>query len=68
MLVLDLHGIRYAQVERMVENFVLLEELPLKIITGNSVSMRSIVCEVVERHSLSWHYESDWNLGSIIVS
>ena len=41
--VLDLHGIRHDDVERLVENFVLLNEPPLTIITGNSDKMRDIV-------------------------
>ena len=40
--VLDLHGIRHDDVERLVENFVLLNEPPLTIITGNSDKMRDI--------------------------
>ena len=40
---LDLHGVRHADVERLVENFVLLNEPPLTIITGNSHRMQEIV-------------------------
>ena len=40
---LDLHGGRHADVERLVENFVLLNEPPLKIICGNSDRMQEIV-------------------------
>ena len=40
---LDLHGVRHDDVERLVENFVLLNEPPLKIITGNSDRMSNIV-------------------------
>ena len=40
---LDLHGVRHADVERLVENFVLLNEPPLTIITGNSQRMQEIV-------------------------
>ena len=32
---LDLHGVKHVDVERLVENFVLLNEPPLTIITGN---------------------------------
>ena len=31
---LDLHGVRHHEVDRKVENFVLLEEKPIRIITG----------------------------------
>lgn len=68
MRTLDLHGIKHYQIERAVENFVLLEDLPVKIITGNSVAMRSLVSGVLETHKLSWDYESDYNLGAIVVT
>jgi|TARA_B100001971_G_scaffold209302_1_gene232651 hypothetical protein len=47
---LDLHGIRHDEVDRLVENFVLLNETPLTIITGNSTMMRELVVEVLEKH------------------
>ena len=51
---LDLHGVRHENVERLVENFVLLNELPLKIITGNSDEMRRLVVNVLERHHMNY--------------
>ena len=51
---LDLHGVRHQDVERLVENFVLLNELPLKIITGNSDEMRRLVVNVLERHYMNY--------------
>lgn len=65
---LDLHGLRYAEVQLLVEDFILEYPLPVKIITGNSYPMQDIVRQIVERHDLSWEYESYWNLGSIVVS
>ena len=47
---LDLHGIKHEDVNRVVENFVLLNETPLTIITGNSTMMRELVVEVLEKH------------------
>ncbi len=41
--VLDLHGVRHEEVERLLENFILLNNPPLKVITGNSEYMRSAV-------------------------
>ncbi len=64
---LDLHGVRHMEVERLVENFVLLEDFPVRIITGNSPGMRNIVWAVLKRHQMGWCYENDYNLGSIIV-
>lgn len=68
METLDLHGVRYHEVDRMVENFVLLENLPVRVITGNSPGMRSLVVTVLIRHQLNWSFESFFNLGSLIIT
>ena len=68
MQTLDLHGVRHHEAALLVENFILINDPPLKIITGNSPTMRSIVVGVVEKHSFSWSYESDYNLGAIVVN
>lgn len=67
MKVLDLHGLQYEYVDRLVENFVLVEEMPAKIITGNSNGMRSKVFKVLDKHQIGWRYESFYNLGAIII-
>ena len=67
METLDLHRVRHHQVQRLVENFVLLNSLPLRIITGNSTNMRNLVIEVLEEHGFVFEPETDWNLGSLIV-
>ena len=51
---LDLHGIRHDEVDRLVENFVLTNELPLRIITGNSDKMIQLVLDVLNRHNIDW--------------
>jgi len=51
---LDLHGIRHGEVDRLVENFVLLNEPPIRIITGNSHKMKDIVTEVLDRHDMEY--------------
>ena len=43
MKVLDLHGVRHEEVERLLENFILLNEPPLKVVTGNSTYMQDKV-------------------------
>ena len=47
--VLDLHGISHDQVDRVVENFVLLNQdrIPLEIICGNSQKMIDLVISVL---------------------
>lgn len=48
---LDLHGRRHYEVDRVVENFILMNQdlLPLEIICGNSQTMIDIVKTVLER-------------------
>lgn len=67
METLDLHGLRHHEVRALAENFILIHELPVRIITGNSLPMKQIVWEVVGQHSLYWEYESFVNLGAIVV-
>ena len=49
--VLDLHGISHDQVDRVVENFVLLKQdrITLEIICGNSQAMVNLVISVLDR-------------------
>ena len=51
---LDLHGIRHSEVDRLVENFVLLNDSPMRIITGNSHRMRDLVIKVLDRHNIEY--------------
>ena len=51
---LDLHGVRHTEVERLVENFVLLNEPPLTIITGNSQRMAEIVINTLVIHNINF--------------
>ncbi len=48
---IDLHGVRHHDVDRLVENFILLnqEKAPLEIVCGNSQKMIDLVMEVVRR-------------------
>ncbi len=62
MSTLDLHGIKHEDVDRLVENFVLLKEPPLTIICGNSDRMIELVKnkldEMYDNHKISWQM---WN-------
>ena len=51
---LDLHGVRHSEVDRLVENFVLLNNPPLEIITGHSDKMPQLVRAVLDRHNIDW--------------
>jgi hypothetical protein len=48
---LDLHGVRHHEVDRLVENFIYLNQdlVPLTIICGNSQRMIDLVTEVTDR-------------------
>jgi hypothetical protein len=48
---LDLHGVRHQEVDRLVENFILMNqgELPLTIVCGNSGKMIDLVNAVIRR-------------------
>jgi len=63
---LDLHGERHPEVTMKVENFVLLNKTPLKIITGRSDKMRFLVTKVLKRHSFTWDIPRH-NAGMITV-
>lgn len=67
METLDLHGVRHHEVDRLVENFVLLNDLPVRIITGNSPTMQALTKEVLVRHGLRSEAETFLNVGSWIV-
>tara|TARA_Y100001963_G_C6740976_1_gene428950 strand:+ start:512 stop:715 length:204 start_codon:yes stop_codon:yes gene_type:complete len=61
---LDLHGVRHADVDRIVENFVLLNEPPLTIITGNSHRMHQIVINCLITHKIEFER---WGSGCIKI-
>lgn len=52
---LDLHGVRHHEVDRLVENFIFMNQnlLPLKIICGNSHIMIDLVFTVIKRHKIT---------------
>jgi hypothetical protein len=53
--ILDLHGIRHHEVDRLVENFIFMNQdlLPLKIICGNSQKMIDLALDVVKKHNIT---------------
>jgi hypothetical protein len=52
---LDLHGVQHSDVDRIVENFIFMNQelVPLKIICGNSQRMIDLVIAVIEKHKLA---------------
>lgn len=68
METLDLHGIRHYRVDYLVENFILLNSPPMRIIVGNSDKMQELTKSVLERYNFIGSPEHYYNLGSIIVT
>lgn len=64
---LDLHGIKHADVQLLVEDWVLVHqtEVPLRIICGNSAKMIQLVDEVLT-NKLNIKYRM-WQYGVIVV-
>jgi hypothetical protein len=67
---LDLHGLTHEEAVLSAENFVLLESVDelfeCRLITGNSMKMKSVIVEMLERHDFKWWIPA-WNTGEIIV-
>ncbi len=61
---LDLHGKRHHEVDRLIENFILLNKLPLTIITGNSDFMKARVMNKCKEFHF---YCEQWDQGTIKV-
>ena len=63
---LDLHGVRHGDVDRMVEDFIYMNqgEMPLEIICGNSDKMIQLVHSVTDRLGTETHI---YRYGTIIV-
>ena len=66
---LDLHGLRHHEVCILVEDFILenQDQLPLRIITGNSNKMKSIVTNVIQKHNFNYSDGDFYNRGYILV-
>lgn len=64
---LDLHGVKHADVERMVQNYIHLTPYPHDIITGNSAEMHRIVKAVLDEHEFIYEVGDINNKGYIRV-
>ena len=66
---LDLHGIKHVDVENLVENYIFQHQYhcPLKIITGNSDKMKSLVIKTLKAHGFSYKEGDYYNRGYINV-
>ena len=66
---LDLHQVSHENAPILVEDFIInnYRELPVEIITGNSVDMQNILKEIIEKHNLRMTPSHPNNLGSYII-
>ena len=67
MKVLDLHGVRHEEVERLLENFILLNNPPLKVITGNSTYMRGKLERFCHKHKIALERWANWGEYTILA-
>ena len=65
--VLDLHGQTHIEARYLVEEVIILNETPIKIVTGNSDQMKIIVKEIVEKHQMYYFPEHFSNFGAYII-
>ena len=63
---LDLHGVRHEDVERLLENFILLNTPPLQVITGNSDYMREAVESFCSKHNINYERWANWGEYTIL--
>ena len=66
---LDLHGVTYAEVQELVEDYVFDNQsyLPLQIITGNSTGMKNRVTKCLKEHGFNYQIGDDYNKGYIAI-
>ena len=67
---LDLHGKTYFESRTLALTFVEnnINDLPIKIITGNSNAMIEIVQDIATKKGLKYDFESYVNLGALIIT
>jgi DNA-nicking Smr family endonuclease len=66
MIELDLHGYKHIEVEDEVENFILRNKTPMRIITGNSEKMKKLVMKILEHYEFKYYIPA-YNTGEIVI-
>ena len=64
---LDLHQIKHENASQEIYHFLLVNTLPVKIITGKSSKMRQIVFDCLDELELTCHDENWINFGCLII-
>ena len=67
---LDLHGIKHQNASNLADIFIRQNKnnLPVEIITGNSLDMQNIIKRIVKLYGLRMEPKSHFNLGSYIIN
>ena len=67
---LDLHGIKHQKASNMVDTVIRQNKnnLPIEIITGNSLDMQNIIKRIIKLYGLRMEPKSHVNLGSYIIN
>ena len=67
---IDLHGESHKDAKVLIEEFIVknIENLPLEVITGNSVDMLDILKKVVATHNLHLIPSHPANMGSYLIT
>ena len=67
---LDLHGYSHDEAEVLIEEFIIrnIKDIPLEVITGNSVDMLAVLRKVVLKHALHLIPSHSSNMGSYLVT
>jgi len=69
---IDLHGLKYAQVEEILANRIItqynLGNKDIEIITGNSERMKILVKKICEEYDFRVDQSWNQNTGSLIIS
>ena len=67
---IDLHGIKHRNATIIVDTFIRQNKnnLPVEIITGNSLDMQNIIRKIVKLYELRMEPKSHFNLGSYIIN
>ena len=70
METLDLHNIFHEDAKKLIDDFILCNysNMPVEIITGNSVDMQNILKCIIENHNLRLVPSHPNNLGSYIIN
>ena len=63
---LDLHGVSHYDVKDVVENFILMNDAPFRIITGLSERMKNLTQNILDKHKFQY-YTPAHNAGEIII-